>query len=431
MSPPRFLVLAVLAFVILGTCLLKLPFAATTPITWVDALFTTTSAFTLTGLGVVDTGTTFTLFGQLVLLGLIEISGLGIMSFAVLVFIMLGKKIGLQNRILLQQSLNQTSVGGIVRLARSIFVFAIVTQGIAFLVLCLTWVPQYGWQKGMYFSFFHTISAFNNAGFSVWPDNLMRHAGNPVVNLVITSLIIIGGLGFTVVLEVWRKRSFSKLSLHSKLMLTATLAVNVLATLIIFGLEFHGKAVAHLGTFDQWMAAYFQAITTRTAGFNTVDMGLLTEPTLLFMVLLMFIGAGSASTGGGIKLTTFLVMLFGVVKYLREEEDIVLFRKSIKDSTIVKALAIALVSLVFVCVTVLALSVIEHAPVLTCLVEIVSAFGTVGLTRNFSPGMSDAGKLLVTFMMFFGKVGPLTLMFTLAKKGQTRIKYPAEDVLTG
>ncbi|MEJ9147852.1 potassium transporter TrkG, partial [Bacillus thuringiensis] len=313
MSPPRVLTLSFIVLSVVGTCLLKLPIATTTSISWLDALFTTVSACTVTGLGVVDTGKVFTLFGQCVILTLIQVGGLGIMSFAVLIAIMLGRKIGLQNRILLQQALNQTNIGGVIRLAKALFLFSFTVECIATLILSFEWVPKYGVAKGIYYSFFHSISAFNNAGFSVWSDNLMSHSHSILVNFVISSLIILGGIGFTVIVDIKRKKNFKNLTLHSKLMLTSTLIVNIIATLFIFIFEFHNSlSMRGFTPFEEGMASYFQAISTRTAGFNTVDISTLSKPSLLLMMLLMFIGAGSASTGGGIKLTTFLIMFFGV-----------------------------------------------------------------------------------------------------------------------
>lgn len=349
MSPPRVLTLSFIALSIIGTCLLKLPISTTTSISWLDALFTTVSAFTVTGLGVVDTGKVFTLFGQLVILTLIQVGGLGIMSFAILIAIMLGRKIGLQNRILLQQALNQTNIGGVIRLAKSLFLFSFTIECFATLLLAFEWVPKYGVSNGLYYSFFHAISAFNNAGFSIWTDNLMSQSHSILVNIVISSLIILGGIGFTVIVDIKRKRNFKNLTLHSKLMLSSTLIVNIAATILIFIFEFHNPiSMKGFTPFEEGLAAYFQAVSTRTAGFNTVDMAQLTKPSLLLMMLLMFIGAGSASTGGGIKLTTFLIMLLGVLKFLQEQDDIVIFKKSIKDGLIVKSLAIVVISISFI-----------------------------------------------------------------------------------
>ncbi|MBC6975759.1 potassium transporter TrkH [Bacillus sp. Xin] len=432
MSPPRVLTLSFITLTIIGTCLLKLPISTTTPISWLDALFTTVSACTVTGLGVVDTGKVFTLFGQIVILTLIQVGGLGIMSFAVLIAIMLGRKIGLQNRILLQQALNQTNIGGVIRLAKSLFLFSFTIECFATLLLAFEWIPKYGVSSGLYYSFFHAISAFNNAGFSIWTDNLMSQSHSILVNVVISSLIILGGIGFTVVVDIKRKRNFKNLTLHSKLMLSSTLIVNIAATILIFIFEFHNPiSMKGFTPFEEGLAAYFQAISTRTAGFNTVDMAQLTKPSLLLMMLLMFIGAGSASTGGGIKLTTFLIMLLGVLKFLQEKDDIVIFKKSIKDGLIVKSLAIVVISISFIFFAILILSITEQVPLLLSAFEVFSAFGTVGLSMGLTPKLTIIGKLTIIFMMFFGKMGPLTLAFSFARKKQRKVKYPNEDILTG
>ncbi|MEN1935609.1 TrkH family potassium uptake protein [Paenibacillus sp. 102] len=432
MSPPHVLTLSFIALSIIGTCLLKLPISTTTSISWLDALFTTVSACTVTGLGVVDTGKVFTLFGQLVILTLIQVGGLGIMSFAILIAIMLGKKIGLQNRILLQQALNQTNIGGVIRLAKSLFLFSFTIECFATLLLAFEWIPKYGFSNGLYYSFFHAISAFNNAGFSIWTDNLMSQSHSILVNVVISSLIILGGIGFTVIVDIKRKRNFKNLTLHSKLMLSSTLIINIAATILIFIFEFHNPlSMKGFTPFEEGLAAYFQAVSTRTAGFNTVDMAQLTKPSLLLMMLLMFIGAGSASTGGGIKLTTFLIMLLGVLKFLQEQDDIVIFKKSIKDGLIVKSLAIVVISISFIFFAILILSITEQAPLLMSAFEVFSAFGTVGLSMGLTPKLTIIGKLTIIFMMFFGKMGPLTLAFAFARKKQKKIKYPNEDILTG
>ncbi|MCU4669756.1 potassium transporter TrkG, partial [Bacillus paralicheniformis] len=227
LSPSQLLVLVFLFFIILGTLLLKTPAATSKPIGWIDTLFTSTSAMTVTGLAVVDTGTDYTLFGQLMILVLIQIGGLGIMSFAVLIFIMLGKKIGLKERLLIQQSLNQTSLGGIIKLIKSLFIYSFAIEMLAMVILAVKWIPEYGLARGIYYSLFHAVSSFNNAGFSIWPDSLMRYEGDPLVNLVISFLFIVGGIGFTVLSDLWHKRSFKKLSLHSKLMIYGTFIVNL------------------------------------------------------------------------------------------------------------------------------------------------------------------------------------------------------------
>ncbi|WP_188388754.1 TrkH family potassium uptake protein [Priestia taiwanensis] len=431
-DPPKLLIISLLSLMGVGTLLLKLPFATTTPISWLDSLFVTTSALTVTGLSTVDPATTFTVFGQVVIMCLIQVGGIGVMSFAVLIFIMLGKKISLQSRIILQQSLNQTSVGGIIRLLRRLFVFALIIEGIATLLLAIVWVPQFGLVKGLYFSLFHAVSAFNNAGFALFSNNLIDFVGNPIVNFVISSLFILGGIGFTVMVDVWKRRSFHKLSLHSRLMIIGTLAMNIIGMLTIFFLEYNNQyTLGPLSTVEQWFAAYFQATSLRTAGFNTIDLANIESATVLVMVLFMFIGAGSGSTGGGIKLTTFLVIFLGVGKFLKGQRNIVIFKKTLRDQIVLKSLAICVISLIFIFASVLVLSITEDTSLRNILFEVVSAFGTVGLTLGLTMKLSAIGKLVITFMMFFGKVGPLTLVFSLAKPDNSKIKYPNEEILTG
>lgn len=433
LNPSQLLTVVFLFFILLGMMLLKLPISTTDWVSWTDALFTATSAMTVTGLAVVDTGTVFTTFGQSVILILIQVGGLGIMSFAVLIFIMLGKKIGLKERLIIQHALNQTSLGGVLKLVKNLFIYSLTIELIAMLMLALRWVPEYGWGKGLYYSLFHSISAFNNAGFSIWSDSLMRYAGDPLVNLVISFLFIIGGIGFTVLSDLWHKRSLEKLSLHSKLMIGGTFVINLLAMLIVFYLEYHNpKTLGTLASLsDKLWASYFQAVTPRTAGFNTLDIGSLHEGTISFMLLLMFVGAGSASTGGGIKLTTFLVILLSVLTFLRQKTQIKIGKRAIKDQIVIRSLAISTISILFIFLAVFILNITEQDPFLEILFEVISAFGTVGLSMGITAELSDIGKIIIVFIMFLGKLGPLTFAFSLARPQKDKIRYPDEDVLTG
>ncbi|TWM27124.1 hypothetical protein CHCC14821_1530 [Bacillus paralicheniformis] len=432
LSPSQLLVLVFLFFIILGTLLLKTPAATSKPIGWIDTLFTSTSAMTVTGLAVVDTGTDYTLFGQLMILVLIQVGGLGIMSFAVLIFIMLGKKIGLKERLLIQQSLNQTSLGGIIKLIKSLFIYSFAIEMLAMLILAVKWVPEYGFARGVYYSLFHAVSAFNNAGFSIWPDSLMQYEGDPLVNLVISFLFIIGGIGFTVLSDLWHKRSFKKLSLHSKLMIYGTFIINLSAMIFIFLLEYQNqKTLGMLPPAEKLWGAYFQAVTPRTAGFNTTDIGSLHESTITLLLLLMFVGAGSASTGGGIKLTTFLVILLSVITFLKGKKHISIAKKTLKDQLIIRSLAISTISVLLILAAVFILNMTEPKPFLAILFEVVSAFGTVGLSMGITADLTPVGKIMIIFIMFLGKLGPLTLAFSLARPEQENIRYSSEDILTG
>lgn len=432
-SPYQLLILVFISFILLGACLLKLPFATTGGIKWVDALFTATSSMTVTGLMVVDTAQSFTFFGQLVIVSLIQLGGLGIMSFAVLIYMMLGRKIGLKERLIMQQALNTTSVGGIILLVKNLFIFSIAIEFIGMILLSFTWVPELGWGKGIYYSFFHSVAAFNNAGIGLWSDNMMGYVGNPIVNIALTSLIIIGGIGFTVLSDIKYKKSFKKLSLHSKIMIVGTFVINLVAMFLIFVLEYSNPntlgSLHSLG--DKLWASYFQAVSPRTAGFNTIDIAGLDESTIFLMLLLMFVGAGSASTGGGIKLTTFLIIVLGVFTFLKGKQDIVMAKRSISLSLLFRSLAISTIAIFFIFLAVFILNISEDAEFLPILFEVISAFGTVGLSMGFTASLTAIGKIVIIFMMFLGKLGPLTLAFSLARPEKAKIKYPTEDILTG
>jgi trk system potassium uptake protein len=433
LNPSQLLVLVFAVFIVLGTLCLKLPFATTQPIGWLDALFTATSAMTVTGLAVVDTETAYTLFGEIVIVLLIQMGGLGIMSFAVLIYIMLGKKIGLKERLIVQQALNQTSLGGVIKLVKNLFYFSILIELIAMVILSIRWVPELGWGKGVYYSFFHSISAFNNAGFALWSDSLTGYVGDPLINIAITFLFIIGGIGFTVLSDLWHKRNFKKLSLHSKMMILGTFVINIVAMFLIFILEYSNPntlgGLNNLG--EKVWASYFQAVTPRTAGFNTLDIGGLEDATLFLFLFLMFIGAGSASTGGGIKLTTFLVILFSVITFLQGKDMTVLGKRSISLTVVLRSLAISTIGLFFIFFSVFILNISEDASFIAILFEVISAFGTVGLSMGLTGSLTFVGKIVIVLIMFLGKLGPLTMAYTLANPKESRIKYPNEDVLTG
>jgi trk system potassium uptake protein len=433
LSPYQLLIFVFLLCILIGTILLKLPFATTESISIIDALFTATSAMTVTGLIVVDTPVAFTTFGEVVIVSLIQLGGLGIMSFAVLIYIMLGRKIGLKERLVVQQSLNQTSIGGIIKLVKYLFIFSLTVEFIGLIFLAFEWVPEMGWSKGLYYSFFHSVSAFNNAGFALWSDSLMTYVGNPIINIVISALFIIGGIGFTVLADLWHKKRFNKLSLHSKMMIFGTFVINLVAMLLVFVLEYNNpKTLAGLTSItDKLWAAYFQGVVTRTAGFNSLDIASLDESTIFLMIILMFIGAGSASTGGGIKLTTFMVIFFGVISFLQGKQEVVISKRTISSLILLRALAISSIGLLFVILAVFILNISENAPFLVSLFEVVSAFGTVGLSMGLTFSLTYLGKVVIISIMFIGKIGPLTLAFSLAQPKKNKIRYPNEDILTG
>jgi len=431
-SPPVVISGSFLFLILAGALLLKLPAATTQPISWTDALFTATSATTVTGLSVFDPGTVLTGFGELVLLVLIQCGGIGLMTFAVAILILFRKKVGLQNRIYLQESLTQNTVGGIVKLVKSILTFALTVEAVAAALLTIYWIPEFGFKDALNYSVFHVISAFNNAGFSLFPDNMMSFAGDPLVNVLISLLFIIGGIGFTVVMDISQKKTFHRWALHTKLMVGGTLILNVVAMIVIFALEYGNPGtLGNLSLHDKLLASYFSAVTPRTAGFNTLNYGEFEDPTLLFTMLLMFIGAGSASTASGIKLTTFIVVILATISFLRSRREPELFGRSIRIETVIRSLAITTISVLLVVLFLFLLTVTEKIPFLPLAFEVVSAFGTVGLSMGITGELSDLGEILLSLVMFTGRIGPLTLFFILMKPHKENYRYPYDAVFTG
>lgn len=431
-SPPLVIAGSFLFLITLGTLLLKLPAATTERISWTDALFTATSATTVTGLSVFDPGSTLTLFGEIVLLALIQCGGIGLMTFAVAILILLRRKIGFQNRIYLQESFTQNSIGGIVKLVKMILTFALSVEAVAIALLTFYWLPIYGFKEALNLSIFHVISAFNNAGFSLFPDNLMSFGDDPFVLLLLSSLFIIGGLGFTVVVEIYQKKSIRSWSLHTKLMVGGTIILNVLSTFIILALEFgNPESLGGRPWAEKILSSYFAAVTPRTAGFNVFDYGSLEDPTLLFTMVLMFIGAGSASTASGIKLTTFIVVLLATYAFLRSQKEPEIFGRSVRIEVIIRSLAITTISLLLVVAFSFLLTITEKLPFLPLVFEVVSAFGTVGLSMGITSQLTDLGEVLLSLVMFVGRIGPLTLFFILMKPRKDHFRYPYDQIFTG
>lgn len=433
LNPSVTVVLSFFVLILVGTVLLKLPIATTETISWLNTLFTATSAVTVTGLIVVDTGTAFTLFGQTVIMFLMQLGGLGLMTSAVSIFFIFKRKIGMQQRNLIRASLNQDSLGGIIRLVRYLLFFSLSIELIGFILLSIKWIPEFGFSKGAFYSLFHTVAAFNNAGFSLWSDSLSSYVGDPVVNLTITSMFVLGGIGFTVLLDVWNKKKFKTLTLHSKVMIVGTLVINIIAIISIFILEYSNpQTLGSLSFEDKAWSAYFQGLTPRTAGFNSIDISALTLPTMLLIVILMFIGAGSASTGSGIKLSTFIILLLTTITTLKGGEEVSLFGRRLKNSAVLRALTLTLISFLLVFVAIFVLTVTENGSFIAIVFEVVSAFGTVGLSTGLTTELSTIGRFVIMFVMFVGRIGPITIAsILLTSKNPSLIRYPQENIFVG
>lgn len=436
LHPAQILVLGFAALILVGTLLLMLPIASNEAgrgLDFIDALFEATSAVCVTGLSVVDTGTTFTLFGQIVMLILIQLGGWGVMTISIFMFIILGKKIGLKERLLLQDSLNYFTLSGVVKLVMRIISITLIVELLGAIALAIRWSYDMPLGKAIYYGIFHSVSAFNNAGFGLESDNLSKWVGDPTVNLSVTFLFMIGGIGFTVILDVWRKKSIRKLSLHSKIALLMTLILNILAFFIILISEFHNPdTLGKLGLGEKLWAAYFQGVDPRTAGFNTIDIGKMTTSSHVFMMLLMFIGASSGSTGGGIKVTTFFIILLAFWTVVTNREDVNVFKRRISWRLVNKSLSIGVTGLTFIFIIFFLLTYTEHADMKSILFETISAFGTVGLSTGLTGHLSPLGRILITLMMFIGRLGPLTMAFALlSNRQEAKVRYAEEKIMIG
>ena len=434
LPPPLLLLVLYAGLVAVGACLLMLPFAATSPTTtWGEAIFTSASAVTVTGLAVVDTGSHFTFFGEAVILVLIHLGGLGLMTFAVLVLNALGMPVGIARSLTLREDLGQTSLHGLAALVKTIAVVFAIAETTGTALLAVVFVPDYGWGEGLWFALFHTVSAFNNAGFGLLPDSLTRYAVDPVVNLTVPALVIAGGLGFVVIADLWRHRRWSPLMLHSKLMLIGTAALLVWGTATFAALEWTNPAT--LGAFpnplQRLTVSWFQGVTPRTAGFNTIDYAHVHDATAFMTITLMLVGGGAASTAGGIKVTTFLALLLATVAFFRRRHELTAFGRSIPLEDVLHVLAVVAVAILFVAVSIFLVLVSHDGDFLDLLFEVASAFGTVGLSRGATAELDALGRTVIIALMFAGRVGPLTLGFFLATRTAPRVRYPKSPVLLG
>lgn len=435
LTPSQFIVLAFAAASVLGALLLKLPQATNGGISFVDALFTSTSAVCVTGLIVVDTGTKFTAFGQAVILGLIQAGGLGITTLGVLFTSVLSGRISLKDRSVIRESFAHYGIDNFRQLLIEIIIFTITVEMLGALIL------YFAFGGGVFNAVFHSIAAFCNAGFSLYPDSLEGYRGNITVNLVVCFLIITGGIGFLVTRDVRRylMGKVGRLTLHTKIVLTMTIILLAAGAVLILGIEWD-NALRGLDVKDKLLVSLFQSVTTRTAGFNTIDLTLFSGSTLFIMILLMFIGASPGSCGGGIKTSTFAVLLSFVRNRARGREEASLFKRTIPQEVISKTVTLVTASIILVFASVLVVSVSQgwgrpHAesPGLfaNILFEVVSAFGTVGLSLGMTDELSHFGKIVIILTMLSGRVGPLAIAIAIGGEKPVRFKYVEEKVMVG
>lgn len=434
LSPAQILVAGYFIIILIGTLFLMLPFATIDGkgLTLLDSLFTATSATCVTGLVVVNTGSAFTMFGQLVIMILIQIGGLGIMTMSTAFALITGRKISLRQRLIIQEDLNQMGISGLLRLIQYILTVTFLIEGIGAVLLFSRLIYDYPFGKACFYSIFHAVSAFNNAGFDLFGSSLEGYVGDIVINLTVIALVILGGLGFAVLAELYDKRRLT--SLHAKMVVMTTVFLLISGCFVFFILESNNPATMGNLTFVQkLLASFFLAVTPRTAGFNTISVGALQQSTLFLLMILMFIGASPGSTGGGIKTTTIGALFASIWTTVRgKKHDVEIFGRRLGEDVIQKAFAILMLSIILILVMTLILSCTERFGLLDILFETVSAFGTVGLSTGITPLLSKVGRIFLIITMFVGRVGPLTLAVAMSEsKRKAKFHYPKEKIIVG
>lgn len=440
LKPAQMLVVSFMMTILIGTFLLMLPISTKSGegLKLVDAVFTATSATCVTGLIVKDTGSHFSLFGQIIILALIQIGALGIMTFSVTLFMAVGRQISHRETRTMQDVLDQDSISGILDFVKFIVKMTVFIELLGTVFLYVAFEPYIADPLSrFYISLFHSISAFCNAGFSLFSDSLMGFAKDAEINLCIAFLIIFGGLGFIVIKDVWEKYGKHTrpktigLKLHTKLVLVMSCLLLILGTIFIYFAEYN-HALAGMPLKEKILISFFQSVTARTAGFNSLDIGRMTHASIFTIIVLMFIGASAGSTGGGIKTTTFWVIIRAFTNSLRNKDDIAAFKRKVPDAIVKKALAVFVLSLGLVGLFSYLVAVFEELPFRGILFEVVSAFGTVGLSCGITADMHNAGKILITILMFLGRLGPLTIVLAFSRyTRKINYTFAEEKIMVG
>lgn len=437
-KPGMVLVIGIATIILIGAILLNLPMASNNGLSigFIDSLLTATSAVSVTGLVPVNTAEHWTIFGKIVILALIQVGGFGFMTSATLIAFITGKRIGLKERLIMQEQFNQDSFAGIVKLTKFVIFFTLTSEAIGALLLSLKFIPLYGTFTGVGYSIFHSISAFCNAGFDIIGDSMVPFVGDTLINFTIMGLIILGGLGYTVYLDIARQKTFKKLSLHTKIVLTVSSSLILVGALFIFITEYSNpETLASLPLYHKILASFFQSVVARTAGFYSINLSGMFNAASLFIIMLMFIGGSPSSTAGGIKTTTFGTIVLTVVSSIKGKEHVEVFNKRIPRVLINKAFILLSISILLVGGVTLILTITEKSQTfMDLLFETTSALATVGSSKNVTPELSDIGKILITMTMYLGKVGPLTLGLALSNRGRIHkknYKYPEGKIIIG
>lgn len=422
--PARLIALGFAGVILLGAFLLMLPCSVrdNTEVHFIDALFTSTSAVCVTGLIVIDTADNFTPIGQALLAALIQIGGLGVTSIGVGLIIAAGRKVSFKSRLMVKEALNVDNYKGLVRLVKAVLVMTLCFEFIGAVLSFLVFSRDYPLGHALGISIFHSIAAFNNSGFDILGGmrNLIPYQDNILLNLTTVFLIIFGGIGFLVILDILKHRRFSKLSLHSKVVIVTSAFLIIAGTLLL-------KATENI----TWLGAVFQSVSTRTAGFSTYAIGDFTDAGLFIMCILMFIGASPGSTGGGIKTSSFFVMV-QEIRSLYNKKPVQAFHRSISHQNISKAFQITFLSISVVCIAVIAMCILEpEYSLMQILFEVISAFGTVGLSTGITPELGMAGKIVIILVMFTGRVGAMTLISMWTNRKEPNARYSEETIMIG
>ena len=420
----RLIAMGFAGVILLGTLILLLPISVRkdATVTFVDALFTSTSAVCVTGLIAIDTADHFTPFGQGVVAALIQIGGLGVSSVGIGLILAAGKRVGMKGRTLAREALNVDSYKGIIRLVRSVLFMTLGFEIVGAVLSFLVFSRDYPFVHALGISIFHSIAAFNNSGFDILGGlrNLIPYQDSVLLNLTTCGLIIFGGLGFLVMLDVGHKRNFRKLTLHSKVVIVTTVFLLLIGTLLL-------KATEDIS----WMGAFFHSVSARTAGFSTYPIGEFTQAGLFVLCILMFIGASPGSTGGGIKTSTFFTLMMAI-KHVFTKSPLGAFRRNLPNATVNKAYMITLLSACVVCIGSFLMCILEpEYNFIQLLFEVISAFGTVGLSTGITPDLSDASKLLITAIMFIGRLGAFTIFSIWIERPEANARYTEETITIG
>lgn len=434
LNPPLVLSLGFAILITFGGVLLSLPFFTKSgeATDLIDSMFVAASASCVTGLTPVNTFEHWNTYGHVLLIILIQIGGLGVMSLASIIPLILGKKIGMKSRQILKEQLNVESLEGMIVLFKYVLVFTFGIEILGAILLSFRFIPLYGAGTGIWYSIFHSISAFCNAGFDILGDSMYPFRDDILVNLTLSSLVIVGGLGFVVTSELFRRRSFEKISTHSKLVLLISGVLLVLGTVMFLFLENGDGVLQYESIKGSILESFFQSVVARTAGFYSVDLSKIKDSTALMLMGLMFVGGSPGSTAGGIKTTTLGVLFISTHAVVRGESEPVVFGRHIGMDVVRKALAIFLVSITIVLSVSFILTITESARLVDILYETVSALATVGASKGITADLSDVGKILITFCMYLGRLGPMTMAFAFGMKDKkSLIRYPESFISIG